>query len=83
MEEYPNLKVGLTPLVTFKNAGNVQNVAVNLPLDRMLLETDSPYFYPRLADKSQPRCSHPGLVIHTASQVEVIYPLYILKRTNY
>jgi len=72
LADYPNMKVGLTPLVTFNSATNVHDVALHLPLDRILLETDSPYFYPRLANKSSkgPRSfTHPGMVLHTAAQV--------------
>jgi len=32
--------------VTFKNAKMVQDVARRVPLDRMLIETDSPYLAP-------------------------------------
>jgi len=44
---FPNLKIGLTPLVTFPSAKNTHNVARRVPLDKLLLETDSPYFIPR------------------------------------
>ena len=33
-------------VVTFKNAKNVKNAAKEIPLDRILLETDSPYLSP-------------------------------------
>ncbi|MBR2059323.1 MAG: TatD family hydrolase [Fibrobacter sp.] len=38
--------VGFTGIVTFKNAQNVRDAAALVPLDQMLLETDSPYMAP-------------------------------------
>ena len=38
--------VGLGGVVTFKNAKNAKEVAAYVPLDRLLLETDSPYLAP-------------------------------------
>ena len=39
-------KVSFTGNVTFKNAKNIQNVALNLPQDCFMFETDSPYLTP-------------------------------------
>ena len=38
--------IGLGGVVTFKNAKNAKEVAAYVPLDRLLLETDSPYLAP-------------------------------------
>ncbi|XP_038050545.1 putative deoxyribonuclease TATDN2 [Patiria miniata] len=42
---FPNLYVGLTPIITWGTPGP-RSVAQNIPLERLLLETDSPYFVP-------------------------------------
>ena len=38
--------IGLTPLVTFYSATVTHRVAKMVNLDRLLLETDAPYFIP-------------------------------------
>ncbi|XP_037579493.2 putative deoxyribonuclease TATDN2 [Dermacentor silvarum] len=66
MDTFPNLYLGLTPLVGFPNAGPVAEVGRRIPLERLLLETDAPYFLP----KSESGClaqSHPGMAIHVAT----------------
>lgn len=41
-----NFYISFSGIVTFKNAKEVQKVAQQVPLDRMLVETDSPYLAP-------------------------------------
>jgi TatD DNase family protein len=41
-----NIFIGFTGIVTFKNAQNVRDAAALVPMDQMLLETDSPYMAP-------------------------------------
>ena len=41
-----NCYIALGGVVTFKNAQKVKEVAQNIPLDRLLLETDCPYMTP-------------------------------------
>ncbi|KVP62606.1 DNAase [Burkholderia ubonensis] len=41
-----NFHISLSGIVTFKNATDVQDVARRVPLDRLLIETDSPYLAP-------------------------------------
>jgi TatD DNase family protein len=40
------LYISLSGIVTFKNAADLQNVAANLPADRILVETDAPFLAP-------------------------------------
>src|ERR1700683_3811983 len=58
--------LSLSGIVTFKNAVAVQEVAAWAPLDRLLVETDSPYLAPMpLRGK---RCE-PEMIVHTARRV--------------
>ncbi len=41
-----NFYISLSGIVTFKNAVELQDVARKMPLDRLLIETDSPYLAP-------------------------------------
>lgn len=47
LSEFPNLCVGFTGLVTYQRALEVREAVKKIPLDRILLETDAPYFLPR------------------------------------
>ena len=38
--------ISISGIVTFKNAEEIRNVVRKLPLDRLLVETDSPYLAP-------------------------------------
>ena len=38
--------ISFSGILTFKNAIELQNIAKNIPLDRVLVETDSPYLAP-------------------------------------
>ncbi len=41
-----NFYISFSGIVTFNNAKAVQEVARNIPLDRMLIETDAPFLTP-------------------------------------
>lgn len=38
--------IGVTGIVTFKNAGDVATIATEVPLEKLLIETDAPYLAP-------------------------------------
>ena len=38
--------ISFSGIVTFKNAANIQDAAKNIPMERMLIETDAPYLAP-------------------------------------
>jgi TatD DNase family protein len=53
-----------TGVVTFKNAETARAAAKTVPLDRLMLETDSPYMSPEPLRKQKP--NEPALMVHTA-----------------
>ncbi|WP_133135410.1 TatD family hydrolase [Legionella rowbothamii] len=58
-----NFYISFSGIVTFKNATALQEVARQVPLDRILIETDSPYLAPVPFRGKQ---NHPALVKHVA-----------------
>ncbi|MDB5103601.1 MAG: hydrolase, TatD family protein [Fibrobacteres bacterium] len=66
LEAFPNLCLGFTGIVTFKNAQELQEVAKATPLDRLLLETDGPYLAP-IPFRGKP--AHPGHIPFIARKI--------------
>lgn len=61
-----NFYISLSGIVTFKNALVLKDVAKKVPLDRLLIETDSPYLAPVPFRGKQ---NHPALVKHVAEAI--------------
>ena len=51
-------------MVTYKKSDDLRAVAVTIPDDRILIETDAPYLSPH--PKRGQRPNEPALVVHTA-----------------
>jgi TatD DNase family protein len=66
LEHFPNLCLGFTGIVTFKNAHDLQQVAKATPLGRLLLETDGPYLAP-VPFRGKP--AHPGHIPYIAAKI--------------
>jgi TatD DNase family protein len=58
-----NFYISFSGIVTFKNATRLQEVAKKVPMDRILIETDSPYLAPVPFRGKQ---NHPALVWYVA-----------------
>jgi TatD DNase family protein len=56
--------IGITGIVTYKNAADVQTSAKLVPADRLLIETDAPYLSPEPVRKV--KINEPAHVAHTA-----------------
>jgi TatD DNase family protein len=60
------LYVSFSGIVTFKKSENLRAIAVELPADRILVETDSPYLAP---GKFRGKRNEPSYVVETAKAV--------------
>ena len=58
--------ISFSGIVTFKSAKELQAVALEVPLERMLIETDSPYLAPV---PFRGRTNEPGYVAHVGEYI--------------
>jgi len=58
--------ISFSGIVTFKNAKALKEVAQKVPLDRLLVETDSPYLAPV---PHRGKTNQPGFVLHVAEEI--------------
>ena len=61
-----NFYISISGIVTFKKAAQVKQVAQHVPLDRLLIETDSPYLAPV---PFRGKLNQPGYVKHVAEEI--------------
>jgi TatD DNase family protein len=61
--------ISLSGIVTFKNAEALRAVARDVPLDRLLVETDAPYLAPM---PHRGKRNEPAYVVHTAALVAAL-----------
>jgi TatD DNase family protein len=66
--------ISFSGIVTFKNAVALREVAAAVPLERMLIETDSPYLAPV---PHRGRTNQPGYVMHVAEEIARIKGLTV------
>lgn len=76
------LTISLSGIVTFKNAKDLQAIAADLPEDRILVETDSPFLAP-VPHRGRP--CEPGFVADTArfvAELRGVSPEHLAKVTT-
>jgi TatD DNase family protein len=64
------LFISLAGMVTYKNAQNLRDVAKQIPLDRLLIETDCPYLAPVPVRGKR---NEPAFVVHTAACLATVH----------
>jgi TatD DNase family protein len=77
-----NFYISFSGIVTFKNATDIQEVAKKVPLERMLIETDSPYLAP---NPYRGRPNEPAYVRYVAefiAELRGIDPVELSERTT-
>jgi TatD DNase family protein len=66
------LYISFAGMVTYKNAQSLRDVAAKIPLDRLLVETDSPYLAPVPVRGKR---NEPAYVAHTAMCLAAVHQL--------
>ncbi len=61
--------LSLSGILTFKNAGELRGIIRDMPVDRLLVETDSPYLAPV---PNRGKRNEPSFVVHTAEKASEI-----------
>ena len=84
LAHFPNLCLGFTGIVTFKNGIELQGIAKVTPLDRLLLETDGPYLAPT---PHRGKVAHPGHIPFIAAKIAelkgiAVEAVYLAAREN-
>uniref|UniRef100_A0A9L0KFZ3 TatD DNase domain containing 2 n=1 Tax=Equus asinus TaxID=9793 RepID=A0A9L0KFZ3_EQUAS len=72
LKYFPNMSVGFTAVVTYSSAWEVRNALKKIPLERIIVETDAPYFLPRGVPKRVCQYAHPGLALYTVREIASI-----------
>ena len=57
------LYISLSGIITFNKSNELRSIVKDLPLDKLLVETDAPYLAP---EPFRGKCNEPSYVIHTA-----------------
>lgn len=63
------LYISISGIVTFKAAEELRRTVADIPVDRLLVETDAPYLSPA---PNRGRRNEPSFVVHTAAQVAAL-----------
>src|SRR5680860_1326403 len=61
--------ISFSGVVTFKNAEALRDIALAVPSDRLLVETDAPYLAP---EPMRGRTNEPAFVVHTAARLAAL-----------
>jgi len=75
------LYLGFGGAVTFKNAQHVQEIVTQVPLDRILIETDAPYMAPHPYRGKRNEPAYVGLVAERIAQLRGCETAEIAQRT--
>jgi len=73
-------RISFTGVVTFKNAGELQTIAKDYPLDKLMVETDSPYLSPEPVRRVRP--NEPAHMVHTARFLAALRSLTVEELTD-
>jgi TatD DNase family protein len=66
--------ISISGIISFKTASNLRDIVKNIPLDKLLIETDSPYLAPV---PMRGKCNEPGFVFYVAQTIAEIKEITI------
>ena len=72
LDKYPGSKIGISRVVTYQSKVHIREMVRKIPLDRLFLDTDAPYFPPTRTYRTKNPFTLPGHIIHIAAQVAAI-----------
>lgn len=77
-----NFSIGITGPVTFKNAPELQAIVSALPLETLLIETDSPYLtpHPHRGRRNEP--AYVALVAEKVAEIKGVSPDEVIRATG-
>ena len=64
--------ISASGIITFKNSSDLRSTFKKIPLNRLLVETDSPYLSP---EPERGKSNEPSKIVHTLSKLSEIYGL--------
>lgn len=70
-----NIVISVSGIVTFKNATDLQDAVRQTPLDRLMIETDSPYLAP-VPHRGKP--NRPANVVHVGEAVAALHGVEVV-----
>lgn len=74
--------IGITGVVTFKNAKKVVEVVKEVPIDKLLVETDCPYMAPEPNRGKRNQSDYIQYVIEKIAEIKQMDPLEINRKVN-
>ena len=74
------LYISFSGIVTFNNAKILQSTASKIPLDRILIETDSPYLAPQ---PFRGKSNQPAYVVHIAQKLAELHNVELQEIATY
>ncbi|MDF2882185.1 MAG: hydrolase, TatD family [Clostridiaceae bacterium] len=73
--------IGFTGVVTFKNSKKIKEVAKEIPLDRILVETDCPYMSPEPNRGKRNKSNYIKFIIEKLAEIKSLEPSVISDKT--
>ena len=64
-----NSYISISGIITFSKSNELEEVVKNIPLDNLLVETDSPYLAPK---PFRGKSNEPSFIVHTINKISEI-----------